>query len=114
MAEEEAKQGLFRDTLNRTNKSIKQDRADSITEDAQIAFGRQVEDIKVAIKRKNRERNNMLDLSPTNSMSLMVANEFDAITFVEKDNALGLEIRNLEIKYEIANNRYNQLFEGAE
>ena len=52
----------------------------------------------------------MLDLSPTNSMSLIVASDFDAKAFTTKYLELGLAIRNLEIKLEIAKNSYNFLF----
>jgi hypothetical protein len=114
--EEQEKQvnGAFVNSLKRTNKEIKSDRADAISEDAEVAFKREVEDLSLTIKKKKRIRDNMLDLSPTNAQSLMVANEFDANEFVKRDTELGLEIRNLEIKYEIANKRYIYLFGGQE
>ena len=110
--EEEVLKGAFTGSLKRTNKEIKSDRADAIAEDAEVAFKREVEDLGLSIKKKRRIRENMLDMSPTNAQSLMVANEFDANEFVKRDNELGLEIRNLEIKYEIASGRYKYLFGG--
>lgn len=102
--------GAFFQSLQRNNKQIKEDRALAISEDTQIVYKREVEDLEHAIKQKHREVEQMMDLSPTNSMSLMLANEYDAIAFKDKDVALGLEIRNLKIKLEIATNRYNFLF----
>ena len=64
----------------------------------------------VEIKKKKRDRENMLDMSPENAMSLMVASDFNATLFVQKDLELGVAIRNLEIKLEIATARYNELF----
>lgn len=112
MDSEELMKGAFVSSLKRSNGQIKADRAESIAEDTQVAFQRQVEDLALEIKRKKRERTNMLDLSPTNSMSLMVADEFDSQAFVTKDNEIGLKIRELEIKYEISKERYEYLFGG--
>ena len=52
----------------------------------------------------------MLDLSPTTADSLVLASDFDSKAFVAKDIELGVKIRNLEIKLEIASNRYADLF----
>lgn len=102
--------GKFMDSLVRTNKQIKADRAEAISEDAGIRFRREVEDISLEIKRKKRERENMLDLSPSNALTLMVAENFDAPKFVERDLQLAIDIRNLEIKFELANARLKELF----
>lgn len=109
---EEVLGGAFVDSLKRSNKSIKDDRATAIGEDAEMAFKRCVEDLSMDVKRKKRERENMLDLSPTNAMSLMVANDFDEAKFVDEDIKLGVEIRLLEIKLDIAQERYNYLFKA--
>ena len=53
----------------------------------------------------------MLDLSPTSADSLVMASDFDAEAFIQKDVEIGLKIRNLEITLEIARTRYNHLFE---
>jgi hypothetical protein len=55
----------------------------------------------------------MLDLSPTDAQSLVLASDFDAKGFVKKDVELGVKIRNLEITIEIASSRYKLLFEGG-
>ena len=103
-------QGKFVDSLTRNNAKIKKDRAEAIGEDAQVVFKRVVEDLEIEIKKKRRDRENMLDMSPENAMSLMVASDFDAALFVKKDLELGVAIRNLEIKLEIATKRYEELF----
>ena len=103
--------GKFFDALNRNNKTIKKDRAIAIAEETQTAYKRTVEDLETDIKRKVRERGQMLDLSPTTADSLVLAKDFDASLFVKKDIALGLEIRNLQIRLEIAKSQYNSLFE---
>ncbi len=102
--------GAFVDSLVRNNKKIREDRAIAIAEAAQMIYKREVEDTELKIKQLKREREAMLDLSPTNADSLVLASDFDAKVFVEKDIKLGLAIRNLEITLEIAKSRYNHLF----
>ena len=94
----------------RNNKQIKADRATSISEDAAIRFRRVVEDIALDIKRKRRDLQNMLDLSPTNSFNLIVAENFDSAAFTDRQIEYLVAIRNLEIKFELANNRLFELF----
>lgn len=103
-------EGAFIDSLKRNNAKIREDRAAAIAEDAQIMFKREVEDLAISIKRMQRERDNMLDLSPTDADSLVLATDFDAKEYVAKDLDLGVKIRNLEIKLEIAQKRYKLLF----
>lgn len=106
---DEAK-GAFMESLVRGNKQIKKDRAASISEDAQMTYKRSIEDMEMEIKKLKRTRENMLDMSPENTQSLIVASQFDAKTFVERDQAIGFELRNLVIKLDIAKNRYQLLF----
>ena len=102
--------GAFIESLTRNNKQIRSDRATAISEDTQLLYKRQIEDLDVSLKRMKREQENMLDLSPTNAQSLVLASDFDSAEYVAKDVALGVKIRNEEIKLEIARLRYNYLF----
>lgn len=102
--------GAFVSSLVRNNKKIREDRAIAIAESAETYYKRKVEDTQLEIKRLKRERENMLDMSPSDANSLVLATDFDAQAFVEKDIELGTKIRNLEIKLEIAQQRYNTLF----
>lgn len=102
--------GAFMDSLVRNNKKIREDRAIAISEDAQTLYKREVEDLQMKIKKMRRERENMLDLSPNTTESLVMAADFNGKEFVEKDIDLGVKIRNLEITLEIAQARYQHLF----
>lgn len=104
--------GAFVGSLVRNNKKIREDRAIAIAESAQMIYKREVEDTELRIKQLKREREAMLDLSPTTADSLVLASDFDAKKFVEKDIQLGVSIRNLEITLEIASKRYKHLFEN--
>lgn len=106
--------GKFEESLQRNNSSIRKDRASAISEDTAITYKREVEDLEIAIKKLKREREGMLDLSPTDANSLMIASDFDAKDFVAKDIEIGVRLRNYEIKLEIATTRYNYLFGKGE
>jgi hypothetical protein len=106
-------EGAFIASLKRNNAKIRADRAQAIGEDAQLIYKRQIEDLEVSIKKMKREQENMLDLSPTNADSLVLASDFDSETYAKKDVELGVKIRNAEITLEIAQKRYAYLFGKA-
>jgi hypothetical protein len=106
--------GNFVTSLRRNNKQIRDDRALSIAEDAQMIFKRQVEDLTTEIKRLRRDRDGMLDLGGNTTTNIISLSDFNAVEFVNKDLEIGLKIRNLEIKLEIAEKRYNELFTGGD
>jgi hypothetical protein len=100
----------FEASLKRNNKQIKGDRAEAIAEDTQMAYKRAVEDLQITIKRLRRKQENMLDLSPDNSLTLKMAENFDSDAYVQADTEIGVQIRNETIKLEIATARYEYLF----
>ena len=102
--------GAFTQTLRRSNSKIREDRAQAISEDAQLVYRRQIEDMEIQRKKLLRDRENMLDLSPTDANSLKLASDFNSGDFVGKDIAIGVKVRELEIKLEIAKARYTYLF----
>ena len=104
--------GAFFDSLKRNNKKIREDRAASIAEDTQLIYKRKIEDLEHLIKKMRREQENMLDLSPSDAQSLVLASDFNSDEYAKKDIELGVNIRNTEIKLEIATKRYNLLFGG--
>jgi len=99
-------------SLKRNNKTIRDDRATAIAEDAEMSYRRNIEDLTMKIKRMIREQNNMLDMSPENAQSLILGKDFDGSAYVTKDTDLALQIRNAEIKLELAQSRFNFLFGG--
>ncbi len=104
--------GAFYASLKRNNRQIRDDRATAIAEDTALVYKRKIEDLELMIKKMKREQENMLDLSPTNAQSLILASDFDCSDYVEKDVELGIKIRNTEITLEIAKKRYAYLFGG--
>ena len=102
--------GAFESSLVRNNSQIKKDRAADIRLDAETVYKRQVEDLEIQIRKLVSRRSAALDLSPTNSMSLVPAGDFDGIAFATKDQELTLEIRTLKIRYICAKARFTHLF----
>lgn len=103
-------QGAFIESLKRNNRQIREDRAIAISEEVQLKYRRAVEDLQVLLKSLKRQQDNMLDMSPDTALSLKPAKDIDADKFVDDDIALGVQIRNAEIKLEIAERQYKYLF----
>lgn len=113
MAHEPAAEGgAFRQSLLRNNAEIRHDRAESLAGDAETMYRRRIEDLELELRRMRREQEDLLDLSPTDADSLVLATDFDAEAYADRDLALSVHIRNTEIKHELATVRYRQLFGG--
>jgi hypothetical protein len=112
MSEEEkgAIVGSLYQSLARSNKEIRDQRGATLAEQMETAYRRNIEDIRYDIKELVRKRTNMYDFSPTNSQSLVLAKDVEAREILKQDSALSLEIRNMEIKLELAEKRYLELF----
>jgi len=102
--------GAFMESLKRNNRKIRHDRAMAIAEDTELLYKREIEDMDVSLKRLRRDQENMLDLSPSDALSLKLASDFNSKEFVEKDISLGVKIRNVRIKLDIARAQYTRLF----
>jgi hypothetical protein len=104
--------GAFVSSLKRTNSQIKAARATMIGINAETNFRRKIEDIDLNINSMKMELENMLDMSPTNSQSLVLAADFDAEKFTQQYVDLKVKIRNAEITRDLAKESYNYLFVG--
>ena len=102
--------GFLNESLSRSNKTIRAERGEAVHEDLELTYKRAVEDIEMDITRLKRKRLNMFDFSPTNSQSLVMAKEVDAVEIKNEDLKARLEIRNTKVKLGIAKDAYNFLF----
>lgn len=112
MAELENKHGVFKVDLMRTFKQLKESRAESVAEDVEIIYKRQIEDLCHQIRNYDRDRENLiLDLSPSSAFSgNVVPSDFKPSDFLSKDIEIGLNKRDAIIKLEIVIERYQYLF----
>jgi len=107
---DEKELGAFQVSLQRNNTKIRADRAAAISEDTEVLYKRTIEDLELSLKKMKREQENMLDLSPSDSTSLVLASDFDSTSYVDKDLSIAVKIRNETIKLEIAKERFDYLF----
>lgn len=113
MAEmEENKHGVFKQDLMRTFRQLKESRAESVSEDVEIIYKREIEDLCHKIRNFDRDRENLLlDLSPMSAGNgAVVPSDFDPAAFMRKDVEIGLNKRDAIIKLEIVIARYEYLF----
>jgi hypothetical protein len=105
-------EGKFINNLKSTFKQIRDNRAEAINEDVEIAYRRKIEDGLAKIRKYDRSREDLLlDLNPNVVTStLVVPSDFDADKFLEKDIAIGVSKRNDLIVLEITVDRYEELF----
>ena len=103
-------EGSLYQSLARTNSQIRQERGTALAEQLETTYRRNIEDLRYDLKDLARKRSNMYDFSPTNSQSLVMAKDIEARSILKQDSEISLEIRNLEIKLEIAEKRYLDLF----
>lgn len=109
-ADEVFEGGFLRESLNRNNKEIKKDRAETIHEDLQMVFSRSVEDTAAELKKTKREIVNMYDFSPTTTESLVLASNLNGKLINQQDTELRLKVRELTILLEVKQEAYRELF----
>lgn len=110
--EENVKKGAFKAELMKNFSQIKATRAESVSEDVETVYKRKIEDLCHAIRRYDRDREDIItDLYPTNNFNnTVVPSDFSADRFLEKDLEIGINRRNAVIKLEILLDRYQYLF----
>ena len=104
--------GSFMTSLKRSNKEIREDRALSIAKATETVYRRYLEDLQADKEELERQRTNLLDLSPDNATSLKLASNHNAADFLKRDEQIGIEMRKIDIKIEIVGKRYKELFGG--
>lgn len=104
--------GVFKADLMKTFKQLKETRAESVAEDVEIIYKRQIEDLCHQIRNYDRDRENLiLDLSPSSAFNgNVVPSDFKPAEFLNKDVEIGLNKRDAIIKLEIVIERYEYLF----
>lgn len=112
MADITANNGVFKSDLLKTFKQLKESRAESVAEDVETTYKRKIEDLCHAIRRFDRDREDiMLDLAPSTGVSnAVVPSDFNADAFLDKDLKIGVDRRNAVIQLEILVERYEHLF----
>jgi hypothetical protein len=105
-----ADEPLFKRTLKRNNRQLKDDRADLIYAAAEKFYRRKVEDLRDELDQIEVDRLNMLDVSPSNTQLIINPSDFNTAGFVDGDIEKGLQARETRIKLETAMDGYTKYF----
>lgn len=109
---EVAEQGKFGQLLMRSNTKLRQDRGLKIVKDTEKKYRRTIEDLQDNLENLEVDRDNMLDINPSNAQTIINPSDFESDLFVKKDIEIGLKVREVKIKLEVAKERYADLFEA--
>lgn len=109
---EEVKNGVFLSNLTKNFRQIKEDRAQSVTEDVETEYRRHIEDLCKAIRDKDRALNNlMLNMAPTTAFeNSVVPADFNANAFMMKEQEIMLQKKTLEETTVLMLGRYEYYF----
>lgn len=102
--------GRFLENLQKSNESIRKDRAVTISEGVELTYKRKIEDSEIAIKELVRSLDGMMDINPTLSTSLDYGT-FDQSTWVDKRVSILTEIQIKRRILESIKTDYKSLFE---
>lgn len=102
--------GSFGASLLRNASKIKEERALALWRSAERVYRRKVEDLQASIDDLTTNRLSLIDLSPNDVNSLVLATDFKSDDFYDKDMAITLEIREKNIRLVEAKARYAELF----
>lgn len=102
--------GKFQSILMRNNKQLREDRGLLISKNAEKSYRRRVEDLSDALEQLIVDRDQLLDVNPGNTQTIINPSDFNQDEFVSKHVEIGLKIREIQIKLEVAKKGYEDLF----
>jgi hypothetical protein len=101
--------GQFYKIMAQSSKEIKQYKIAAITEGLNFAYKARIEEIEREIRSKKWRLEEMMDLFPSTTQSLVIGKDFNPKEFVTEDLQIHVDLRNLEIMLDIAKRRYKFL-----
>lgn len=105
----QGKKGALAASMLRNPKQIRADRGLDIYEDLESVYRTKLENLEREIKKLKRKRDGKIDLSPSNTLSMLMAENFDADKFMVEDIEFSKEIRQKMILQKIIQARYDFL-----
>lgn len=105
----------FTASLTRGNEAIRGDRARVACSAAERAQRKIIDGIKDKLDKLIIERENLSDLNPRNTTSLVFAGgNFDGEVWAHRMNSIELDLVNLEVELQVAENTYDKWFAPIE
>lgn len=105
--------GAFVTALKRTNSQLRNDRAAGISDTAETMYKRTVEDLRLELKKLQREQESILDLGTNNKNTIIMESDFDVNKFILTDLDIAMKIVSVREKLMIAEARYDYLFKSG-
>lgn len=107
---ESVKGGAFYETLKQNSKQIKEAKASALAEDLEFCSKNEIVGLKNQLRLLYNQRSEMLDIFlPNSTTSLKVGEGFNGTKFITEYNTIGLNIRNVSIKLQVALDSYKYL-----
>lgn len=100
----------FLATIARSNKELRHDRAMAITKSAEKALRRKIEDFSEVLENLQLDLDNLLDINPSNTNTIINPSDFDADAYITTAENIDLKMRDIKIRKELAQKRYDALF----
>jgi len=106
------KKSSFFNNISRSNKELRQDRALIIAKATEKALRRKVEDFNDKLESLKLSLENLMDINPSNTHTIINPSDFDPGAYIRTAEEIDLKIRDITIRRDLAQERYEQLFEN--
>lgn len=103
-------QGALMNSLTRNAGQVRKERAEMINRGGEKYYRRKIEDLKSDKEELVAARDAALDMSPSDINKIVTAASFNAEEFCEKDMQMTMQIREITVKLEEFEKRYEFLF----
>ena len=105
------KNSPFVNKISRSNKELRKDRALIIAKATEKTLRRKIEDFNDKLESLKLSLDNLLDINPSNTHTIINPSDFDAGAYIRTAEEIDLKIRDITIRRDLAQARYDQLFE---
>ena len=107
---EEKKQGLFKQSIDRNPRQIRQDRGDIMLRSSKSLYKGKIDKLYLDKDKLEIDRNNSLDFGGESTTAIISPDKFDAEVFVQSDAELTMKMREINIRIEEYEKRYLELY----
>lgn len=107
---EEQVKGLFEQSIDRNSKQIRKDRGNIMIRSSKSFYKGEIDKLYLSLDKLEIDQNNLLDFGGDSTIALISPEKFDAGSFVETDKKIVMDMRELKIRIEEYEKRYQILY----
>ena len=104
------KTSTFFNKISRSNKELRKDRALIIAKATEKTLRRKIEDFNDQLASLKLSLDNLVDINPSNTHTIINPGDFIPETYIRNAEEIDLKIRDITIRRDLAQERYDQLF----